>query len=103
MVGGPFTVACVQTTSGLDIAANIDAAQALVRDAAKAGADFVLLPETVNLMELDRHARDEKKITVKDIPLPSPSIDLASSSLRCEAKVPPPSAVEPMDPEKSTT
>ena len=50
-MGGPFTVACVQTTSGPDIAANIDAAQALVRDAAKAGADFVLLPETVNVME----------------------------------------------------
>jgi len=59
-MSGPFTVACVQTTSGRDIAANVDAAGAMVRDAAGAGADFVLLPETVNLMELDRKAREEK-------------------------------------------
>ena len=55
-----FTAACVQTTTGRDIAANIETAGALVRDAAEAGADFVLLPETVNLMELDRRAREEK-------------------------------------------
>ena len=55
-----FTAACVQTTTGRDIAANIETAGALVRDAAEAGADFVLLPETVNLMELDRRARQEK-------------------------------------------
>ncbi len=47
----PFTVACVQTTSGRDIAANVAMASKLVRRARKAGADFVLLPETVNVME----------------------------------------------------
>ena len=47
----PFTVACVQTTSGRDIAANIKMASALVRAARKAGADFIGLPETVNIME----------------------------------------------------
>ena len=47
----PFTVACVQTTSGRDIAANAAMAGRLVRDAARAGADFILLPETVNIME----------------------------------------------------
>ena len=50
-MGGPFTVACVQTTSSREISENINVVGALVADAAKAGADFVLLPETVNLME----------------------------------------------------
>ncbi len=49
--GAPFTVACVQTTSSREVAANIEAAGRLVLDAAEAGADFILLPETVNLME----------------------------------------------------
>ena len=57
---GPFTVAGVQTTSGREIAKNIDAAGALVTGAAKAGADFVLLPETVNLMENKGKLRAEK-------------------------------------------
>ncbi len=59
-MSGPFTVACVQTTTGRDIAENIETTGAQVRAAAKGGADFVLLPETVNLMELDRRAREEK-------------------------------------------
>ena len=46
-----FTAACVQTTSGREVGYNIEAASALVRDARVAGADFILLPETVNLME----------------------------------------------------
>ena len=56
----PFHVACVQTTTGRDIAASIEAAGEGVRAAVAAGADFVLLPETVNLMELDGKARSEK-------------------------------------------
>jgi len=47
----PFTAACVQTTSGRDIAANVEMASALVRAAREAGADFIALPETVNIME----------------------------------------------------
>jgi len=46
-----FTVACVQTTSSREVATNIEAVGGLVRDAADAGADFILVPETVNLME----------------------------------------------------
>ena len=57
----PFTVACVQTTSGTEVAANIVAASALVRDAAADGADFVLLPETVNIMD-PRNKRMFEKI-----------------------------------------
>ena len=55
-----FTVACVQTNTARDIAPSLEAAGTLVREAAKAGADFVLLPETVNLMEMDGKARAEK-------------------------------------------
>ena len=50
-MGGTFTVACVQTTQGREVAPNIEAASALVRGAAKAGADFILMPENTNLME----------------------------------------------------
>ena len=57
----PFTVACVQTTSGTEVVANIVAASALVRDAAADGADFVLLPETVNIMD-PRNKRMFEKI-----------------------------------------
>ncbi|MEE8351579.1 MAG: carbon-nitrogen hydrolase family protein [Rhodospirillales bacterium] len=64
-MSGPFHVACVQTTTGLDIAANVEAASQGVRDAVAAGADFVLLPETVNLMEINGKARLEK-ITADD-------------------------------------
>ena len=59
-MSGPFTVACVQTTTGRDIAANLETTGGMVRDAARAGADFILLPETVNLMEQDRRAREDK-------------------------------------------
>ena len=60
----PFTVACVQTTSGTEVAPNIGAASALVRDAAADGADFVLLPETVNIME-PRNKRLFEKIALE--------------------------------------
>ena len=43
-------IACVQTTAGPDIAANLAAVGRLVRDAAAAGAEFVLLPENVARM-----------------------------------------------------
>ena len=46
-----FTVACVQTNSGRDMDANVEAAGALVREAGAAGAEFILLPENVALME----------------------------------------------------
>ncbi len=46
-----FTVACVQTNSGRDMDANVEAAVALVRQARDAGADFILMPENVGLME----------------------------------------------------
>ena len=49
-MSGSFTVACVQTTSGTEVAANIDAASPLVRHAPAVGSDFGPLPATVHLM-----------------------------------------------------
>ena len=46
-----FTVACVQTNSGADMDANVEAAVALVQEARGAGADFIMMPENVGLME----------------------------------------------------
>lgn len=43
-------VACIQPTSGADIAANIDAVGTMVAQAAEAGAEFVALPENVFYM-----------------------------------------------------
>jgi predicted amidohydrolase len=38
---GTFRAACVQMRTGLDVAANIAAAEKLIREAKLAGADFV--------------------------------------------------------------
>ena len=51
----PFRLACVQVNAGADLAANVAAASALVRDARAAGAELIALPECVALMEPDRH------------------------------------------------
>jgi predicted amidohydrolase len=49
-----FNVACVQVNATNDMPSNIRAAQAIVRDARAAGADFVLMPENVSMMEWGR-------------------------------------------------
>ncbi|MBM09029.1 MAG: amidohydrolase [Magnetovibrio sp.] len=49
-----FKLACVQTTSGPDIDANIRHVSDIVRSAGDAGANFIGLPEVVNIMEMDR-------------------------------------------------
>ncbi|MDI4666813.1 carbon-nitrogen hydrolase family protein [Xanthobacter autotrophicus] len=53
-------IALVQLRSGRDPAANLDAAAALVREAARDGARYVQTPETTNIMELDRQVLFEK-------------------------------------------
>ena len=50
-MGERFTVACVQTNSSREFEPNIVATSALVREARDAGADFVLLPENVGMLE----------------------------------------------------
>ena len=47
-----FMAACVQLRAGQEVAANIEAAEALIREAAGAGADYVQTPEQTALMEL---------------------------------------------------
>jgi deaminated glutathione amidase len=49
-----FRAACVQLTSGPDIAANIAAASDLVRRARARGADFILTPEVSDMIEPKR-------------------------------------------------
>ncbi len=51
-----FTAACVQLASDVDPAANIAAAAAGIREARAAGADFVLTPETTDMLEMRRPA-----------------------------------------------
>ena len=47
-----FRAACVQMRSGTEVADNIDAASALVRQAAKAGAVFIATPEMTNILDI---------------------------------------------------
>ena len=55
-----FTAACIQTTSGREVAANILAVSGLIREARAAGADFIMTPETTDMMEPKRRLREEK-------------------------------------------
>ena len=55
-----FTVACVQTNSGPEVAPNLAAVGALVREARDRGADFITLPENVALFEPRRAQMLEK-------------------------------------------
>lgn len=45
-------VACIQMRSGIDVAANIDAATSLISEAAAAGAQFIATPEMTNLIDI---------------------------------------------------
>lgn len=45
-------VACAQLRTGVEIAANIDHASALIRDAAGKGARFIATPEMTNLLDI---------------------------------------------------
>ncbi|MDE0334033.1 MAG: carbon-nitrogen hydrolase family protein [Defluviicoccus sp.] len=55
-MAGPFTVACIQTNTGNDAAANLSAALSFAREARDAGADLIAFPEVVSLIEPDRDA-----------------------------------------------
>jgi len=58
-----FRVACVQMTSGNDLAPNVEAASTMIRAAAREGAAFVLTPENTTLIEPDRTRAYEKSFT----------------------------------------
>jgi predicted amidohydrolase len=49
-----FVAAAVQMRSGISVAANVAAAEALIREAAAAGAHYVLTPEMTNILDRDR-------------------------------------------------
>ena len=51
-----FKAAAVQMRGGRSVAPNIDAAEALIREAASAGARYVLTPEMTDIIERDRAA-----------------------------------------------
>lgn len=55
-----FTVACVQTNSGPEVAENLSTAAVLVREARGRGADLITLPENVALLEPRRAKLLEK-------------------------------------------
>jgi len=59
-MSAPFRAACVQLRSGEDVAANIVAASALIREAHGQGASFVATPENTALMTADAGAKLDK-------------------------------------------
>ena len=63
-----FTAACVQLQASQNVAANIDAAEALIREAAGTGADYVQTPEQTALMELRTEALFANIVAEEDDP-----------------------------------
>jgi deaminated glutathione amidase len=49
-----FTAACVQLQSSTNVAENIETVERLVREAVRAGADYVQTPEMTNIVERNR-------------------------------------------------
>src|SRR5690242_6200747 len=49
-----FRAAAVQMRTGISVAANVAAAEALIREAAAAGAEYVLTPEMTTILDRDR-------------------------------------------------
>jgi predicted amidohydrolase len=58
----PFTVACVQTSSARDVDVNIKTVGAMIREARARGAEFIMLPETVGMVEPNRELRLKKAV-----------------------------------------
>lgn len=64
-------VACVQMRSGVEVAPNIAAASALIREAAGKGAKFIATPEMTNLLDIRPGMARPKIEEQDDIPLHS--------------------------------
>lgn len=56
----PFKAACLQVNAGNDLHHNIKIARALIENAVEAGAQLVLMPENVTMMEWGRQAITDK-------------------------------------------
>jgi predicted amidohydrolase len=80
MMSNKFVAACAQTTSGPEVAANIEMASDLVRRARDKGADFIGLPEVVNVMDLDRKALAGKATVEADDPMLAAMRELAGET-----------------------
>jgi predicted amidohydrolase len=55
-----FTAACVQMRSGKTLAANVEAAEALIRAAARDGARYIQTPEMSNVLVRSREELFER-------------------------------------------
>ncbi|GAB2179545.1 carbon-nitrogen hydrolase family protein [Dongia sp. agr-C8] len=60
--------ACVQMTAGPEVQPNLDAAAALIREAAAAGARFVFTPENTSIIEPNRELALAKSFTQDEHP-----------------------------------
>ncbi|MDX1710864.1 MAG: carbon-nitrogen hydrolase family protein [Rhodovibrionaceae bacterium] len=65
---GRFTAGLVQMTAEREHAPNIEAASAMIREAAERGAEFVLTPENTTMMEPKRRKLLEKAYAEEDHP-----------------------------------
>jgi predicted amidohydrolase len=63
-----FRAACAQMRTGLDVAANIDAAAGLIREAKAKGAQFVATPEMTSLFEAESDALFAKVRSEEGLP-----------------------------------
>jgi predicted amidohydrolase len=79
-VSETFTVACVQTNSAREFEPNIATTAALIREARAAGADFVLLPENVAMLEPVSRLLTEKATAEEAHPALAAYRDLAAAT-----------------------
>ena len=63
-----FRAACIQLRSGEDVAENVRAASALIREAAAGGASFIATPENTTLMAADAGAKLASSFAEEDDP-----------------------------------
>ena len=63
-----FRAACIQLRSGEDVAENVRAASALIREAAAGGAHFIATPENTTLMAADAGAKLASSCSAADDP-----------------------------------
>jgi predicted amidohydrolase len=63
-----FRAACIQLRSGEDVAENVRAASALIREAAAGGAQFIATPENTTLMAPDAGAKLASSFAASDDP-----------------------------------
>ena len=75
-----FRLACVQTSSTDDMAANLAVATRLVHESADQGADFIALPEVFSLIQPDRSKLVADAISEEDHPALAVSRDMAKET-----------------------